>query len=491
MNPQLLNTWAAAPEIALLVAICVVLLVDAWVPAEKRISTAGMSLIAIAIPAAITLWQLGQPVQYAFGGMYVADVFAHLLKLSSYVSMAVVIVYGNAYVRARPIPLGEFHSLVLFSLLGQMVMISANNLLVVYVGLELMSLSLYALVALRRDAPSATEAAMKYFVLGALASGFLLYGMSMIYGGAGTLDIGDISRKLSLGQVNQTVFVFGVVFIVAGFAFKFGAVPFHMWVPDVYQGAPTAATLLIAGAPKLATFAITFRVLAEGLIGVAPHWQQMLTLLAVLSLAFGNLVAIAQSNIKRMLGYSAIGQVGFVLLGLLSGVVDGNLRLAPDAYSGALFYVITYVLTTLGTFGLLQLLARAGFECEEIADLRGLARRSPWMALVMLVLMFSLAGIPPTVGFYAKLAVLQSVISAGMIWLAVFAVLCSLIGAYYYIRIVKVMFFDEPVDTAPILPAADARAMLSLNGALVLLLGIMPGPLMGACLQAIKTALTT
>ena len=486
-----LNMLAALPEIALLIAASFVITADVLLTGSRRIAIDRLALGALLFPLIATVWQLDSGTQYAYYNMYVADPLGHLLKLCAYIAVAVTLIYARGYNADRGLLRGEFYSLTLFALLGQMVMISANNLLVVYVGLELMSLSLYALAALRRDAPSATEAAMKYFVLGALASGFLLYGMSMIYGGAGTLDIGDISRKFSLGQVNQTVFVFGVVFIVAGLAFKFGAVPFHMWVPDVYQGAPTAVTLLIAGGSKLATFAIAFRMLAEGLIGVAPHWQQMLTLLAVLSLAAGNLIAIAQTNMKRMLGYSAIGQIGFMLLGLLSGVVDGNLRSAPDAYSGALFYVITYVLTTLGTFGLLQLLARAGFECEEIADLRGLSRRSPWMALVMLVLMFSLAGIPPTVGFYAKLAVLQSVVSAGMVWLAVFAVLCSLIGAYYYIRIVKVMFFDEPVDTAPILPAADARAMLSLNGALVLLLGIMPGPLMGACLQAIKTALTT
>ena len=486
-----LNMLAELPEIVLLVAASLVVMADALLTGKRRIAIDRLALGALLFPLIATVWQFDSGTQYAYNNMYVADSLGHLLKLCAYVAIAVTLIYARGYNADRGLDRGEFYSLTLFSLLGQMVMISANNLLVVYVGLELMSLSLYALAALRRDAPGATEAAIKYFVLGALASGFLLYGMSMIYGGAGTLDIGEISRKLSLGQVNQTVFVFGVVFIVAGLAFKFGAVPFHMWVPDVYQGTPTAATLLIAGAPKLATFAITFRVLAEGLIGVAPHWQQMLTLLAVLSLALGNLIAIAQSNVKRMLGYSAIGQVGFVLLGLLSGVVDGNLHSAPDAYSGALFYVITYVLTTLGTFGLLQLLARAGFECEEIADLRGLSQRSPWMALVMLVLMFSLAGIPPTMGFYAKLAVLQSVVGAGMVWLAVFAVLCSLVGAYYYIRIVKVMFFDEPTDAAPIVPAADARAMLALNGALVLLLGIVPGPLMGACLQAIKTALAT
>ncbi len=332
---------------------------------------------------------------------------------------------------------------------------------------------------------------MKYFVLGALASGFLLYGMSMIYGGAGTLDLTEIARKYAMGQVNATVFVFGLVFIVAGLAFKFGAVPFHMWVPDVYQGTPTAATLLIAGAPKLAAFAIAFRLLAEALIGGAHDWQQMLVVLSVLSIGLGNLVAIAQTNIKRMLAYSAIAQIGFMLLGLLSGVVGGNMKSAPDAYGGSLFYIITYVLTTLGTFGLLQLLSRAGFEGEEISDLRGLNKRSPWMALVMLLLMFSLAGVPPTVGFYAKLLVLNSVVSAGMVWLAVYAVLCSLIGAFYYLRIVKVMYFEEPTDNSPITAGDDARATMAINGALILLLGILPGPLMALCVDVIKQALAT
>ncbi len=491
MNPQLLNTWAAAPEIALLVAICVVLLVDAWVPAEKRISTAGMSLIAIAIPTVITLWQLGQPVQYAFGGMYVADIFAHLLKLSSYVSMAVVIIYGNAYVRARPIPLGEFHTLVLFSLLGQMVMMSAANMLIIYLGLEMMSLALYAMIALQRDARLPGEAAMKYFVLGALSSGFLLYGMSMIYGGTGSLDLAQIATAYASGQADSTVFTFGVVFIVAGLAFKLGAVPFHMWLPDVYHGAHTAATLVIATGSKLAAFAIAFRLLVEGLIGVAADWQLMLMILAVLSLAIGNIVAVAQTNFKRMLAYSTISQIGFVLLGLLAGVVDGNMSSAATSYGAALFYLVTYVLTTLGTFGLVLLLARSGFEAEEIEDLKGLNRRSPWLALMLLLMMFSLAGIPPLVGFYAKLVVLKALLDAGLVWLAVLAVVFSLIGAFYYVRVVKVMYFDEPTQAVTIEPQPMASATMAVNGLAVLLLGIVPGPLMAACLVAIQQALAT
>ncbi len=487
-----LNLLAASPEIALLLAASVVLLAD--VVKGRGAPVQGidrLALLALLAPLFATIAQMGTPVQYAFGGMYVADELARLLKVCAYVATGVTMLYAKGYIADRQMYRGEFYTLALFSLLGQMVMISANNLLVVYMGLELMSLSLYALAALRRDDGRATEAAIKYFVLGALASGFLLYGMSMLYGGTGSLDLPDIAKALSTGQANRTVMVFGIVFIVAGLAFKFGAVPFHMWVPDVYQGSPTAVTLLIAGAPKLAAFAIAFRVLAEGLLGVAGDWQQMLTVLSVASLVVGNLVAIAQTNLKRMLAYSTIAQVGFVLLGLLSGVVKGDAATAPAAYSASLFYIITYVLTTLGTFGLIQLMARQGFEAEEINDLKGLNRRSPWMAFVALILMFSLAGIPPTVGFYAKLAVLQSVVAAGMVWLAVLAVLASLVGAFYYLRVVKTIYFDEPIDTAMLAPGAAARAAMGINGALVLLLGVLPSPLMNACLEAIRQALTS
>jgi NADH-quinone oxidoreductase subunit N len=487
-----LNLLAALPEIVLLVVACVVLLADVFKSRHGQAQGIDrLALIALLAPLFALLSQVGTPVQYAFGGMYLSDDLARLLKICALVATAVSLLYARGYVADRQLYRGEFYTLAMFSLLGQMVMISANNLLVIYLGLELMSLSLYALAALRRDSGRATEAAIKYFVLGALASGFLLYGMSMLYGGTGSLDLPDIAKALSTGQANRTVMVFGVVFIVAGLAFKFGAVPFHMWVPDVYQGTPTAVTLLIAGAPKLAAFAITFRILAEGLIGVAADWQQMLTVLCVASLVVGNLVAISQTNLKRMLAYSTIAQVGFVLLGLLSGVIGGDAAAAPDAYSASLFYIITYVLTTLGTFGLIQLLARQGFEAEEISDLRGLNRRSPWMAFIALILMFSLAGIPPTVGFYAKLAVLQSVVHAGMLWLAVVAVLASLVGAFYYLRVVKTLYFDEPEDTSRLAPDASARAAMAINGALILGLGLAPSGLMTLCVQAIRQALTT
>jgi NADH-quinone oxidoreductase subunit N len=335
----------------------------------------------------------------------------------------------------------------------------------------------------------ATEAAMKYFVLGALASGFLLYGMSMIYGGSGTLAIDEIAVRYAAGEVDRLVFVLGVVFLVAGFAFKLGAVPFHMWVPDVYHGTPSSVTLLIAGAPKFAAFAIMFRVLAEGLLGVAADWQKMFLILSVASLIVGNLAAIAQTNFKRMLAYSTISQVGFILLGLMAGVDDGDATGVVDAWSASLFYLLTYVLTTLGTFGVIQLLARQGFEADELDDLKGLNQRSPWVALVMLILMFSLAGVPPMVGFYAKLIVLGAAVEAGYIGLVVFAVMMSLIGAFYYLRVVKLMYFDSPLDTQPIQASSGARATLAVNGALVLLLGIAPGPLIGVCLNAIRLSL--
>ncbi|MFZ4480642.1 MAG: NADH-quinone oxidoreductase subunit NuoN, partial [Rhodoferax sp.] len=391
---------------------------------------------------------------------------------------------------------GEMFSLSTLALLGMFVMISGNNFLVIYMGLELLTLSSYALVALRRDNATAIEAAMKYFVLGALASGFLLYGMSMMYGATGSLDVNAVFRAIRSGHVNYQVLVFGLVFVVAGLAFKLGVVPFHMWIPDVYQGAPTAITLMIGGAPKLAAFAIIMRLLVEGMLPLAIDWQQMLMVLSVGSLIIGNLAAIAQTNLKRMLAFSTISQMGFVLLGVMSGVINGNANLnsAANAYSSAMFYVVTYVLTTLASFGVIMLLAREGFESEEIADFAGLNQRSPLYAAVMAICLFSLAGIPPMVGFYAKLSVLQALIVSGQVFhigLAVFAVMMSLIGAFYYLRVIKVMYFDEPTSVAAIVAPLDVRAVLSVNGALVLLLGLVPGGLMALCANAVVQMLST
>ncbi|MFZ6687093.1 NADH-quinone oxidoreductase subunit NuoN [Undibacterium sp. SXout11W] len=491
-----MNFTPLYPEIFLLLATCAILLVDMFLADSKRNVTYVMSIVALFVCGALTLATANnEGSTYVSNNMFVSDPMSMLLKMFSYVAVGMTLIYSRQYVTDRGMSNGklggEFYVLALFALLGQMIMISGNNFLIIYLGLELMSLSLYALVALRRDHTVSTEAAMKYFILGALASGFMLYGISMLYGATGSLDLSEVAKAAASPIANKTILVFGIVFLVAGLAFKLGVVPFHMWVPDVYQGAPTAVTLLLGGAPKLAAFAITFRLLVEGLFSQAVEWQQMLVVLAVLSMAIGNLTAIAQTNLKRMLAYSTISQMGFMLLGLLSGVVNGNTSMAADAYSASMFYSITYVLTTLGTFGVIMLLSRSGFEAENLEDLKGLNKRSPWFALVMLLLMFSLAGIPPMMGFYAKLSVLQSVVASGQIWLALVAVLFSLIGTFYYLRVVKLMYFDNPSDSTIINPSFDVRMILSLNGIAVLVLGVMPGGLMTACLNAIVKTLAS
>ncbi len=483
------------PEILLVLMGCVIALADLFVTDPARRPTYWLTQITIAAFGLLHLcaFNAGETI-YAMQNMVVSDPMGHLLGAFSALATMVSLVYARPYAASREMLKGELFTLSIFSLLGISVMLSANNFLVVYLGLELMTLSLYALVALRRDHAISTEAAMKYFVLGALASGFLLYGLSMMYGATGSLSISEVFKVVSAGVPNKSVLVFGVVFIVAGLAFKLGAAPFHMWVPDVYQGAPTAITLLIGAAPKLAAFAITVRLLIEGMIGMAVEWQQMLLVLAMMSLVIGNLAAIAQTNLKRLLAYSTIAQMGFMLLGLASGVASGTTQNGQNAYGSAMFYSVTYVLTTLGTFGMVMLLSRAGHEAEEIKDLAGLAKRSPWYALVMTIFMFSLAGIPPTAGFYAKLAVLQAVVATGVplyIGLAIAAVVLSLIGAFYYLRVIKVMFFDEPADASPIGAPADARIVMSINGAAVLVFGLLPGGLMAWCAYAIKQTLTT
>jgi NADH-quinone oxidoreductase subunit N len=510
MNPMINNPAAAATvtnlmpvyaEIFVLVAASAILLIDMFLKEGKRNITYVLSLLTLVGAAVITFGDLnsGQTV-YTFHNMFVGDPMAALLKLFTYLTVGITLVYSRQYATDRGMLSGnlggEFYVLALFAMLGQMIMISGNNMLPIYLGLELMSLSLYALVAMRRDHAISTEAAMKYFILGSLASGFMLYGISMVYGATGSLDLSRIAEVVNAHAANHTILVFGLVFIVAGMAFKLGAVPFHMWVPDVYQGSPTAVTLLLGGAPKLATFAMVLRILVEGMFPTAIDWQQMLMVLAVLSLAVGNITAIAQTNIKRMLAYSTIAQMGFVLLGLLSGAVpDGaggiNASNTATAYSSAMYYSITYVLTTLGSFGLIMMLARSGFEAEELADFKGLGRRSPWFAIVMTILMFSLAGVPPMMGFMAKWAVLQAVVTTGQVWLAIVAVMFSLVGAYYYLRVVKVMWFDEAADASPIATPFDMQVALSINGIAVVLLGLMPGSLLGACILAMKQTLGT
>jgi NADH-quinone oxidoreductase subunit N len=485
------SSWMTMyPEIVLLVMACVVTLADLFVKSPKRTGTYVLTLASLGGVALLHAFyaDAGQTL-YGFGRMVVSDPMGHWLKCFATIAVMVTLVYSRPYAADRDMMRGgEIFSLSLFALLGMSMMISGQNFIVIYLGLELLTLSSYALVALRRDHMQATEAAMKYFVLGAMASGFLLYGMSMMYGATGSLELSAVLKAIASGQVNHQVLVFGLVFIVAGLAFKIGAVPFHMWIPDVYQGAPTAATLMIGGAPKLAAFAILVRLLVEGMLPLAFDWQQMLALLAIGSLLIGNLAAIAQTNLKRMLAYSTISQMGFVLLGFVAGVINGETTLAANAYSSAMFYMVSYVLTTLAAFGVIMLLARQGFESEEITDLAGLNQRSPLYAGVMAIGLFSMAGIPPMVGFYAKLSVLQSLVASGQafyIGLAIFAVIMSLIGAFYYLRVVKVMYFDEPVTATTVSASLDVRLVLSTNGLLVLLLGIFPGALMALCADSI------
>mgnify|MGYP003333161491 FL=1 len=488
-------SWVVcAPELFLLISTCVIALVDLGVRTRGRNLTHGLTLLTLLVLAYVQAqYAMTEGTAYGFGNMVVSDPMGNWLKCFAALAVAVTLIYGRPYAADRDMLRGgELYSLSLLALLGMFVMISGNNFLVMYLGLELLTLSGYALVALRRDHAVSTEAAMKYFVLGALASGFLLYGLSMLYGATGTLDVSEVFAIIASGQIKHQVLVLGVVFVVCGLAFKLGVVPFHTWVPDVYQGAPTAVTLMIGGAPKLAAFALVMRLLVDGMMPLANDWQQMLAVLAVASLLVGNLAAIAQTNLKRMLAFSTIAQMGFVLIGLMSGVVQGDSAPAANAYSSAMFYMVSYVLTTLATFGVILLLAREGFESEEISDLSGLNQRSPLYAAVMAIALFSLAGVPPMVGFYAKLSVLQALIVSGQtgsLALAVFAVLMSLIGAFYYLRVIKVMYFDQPITATTVTAGKDVRFVLTLNGALVLVLGLLPGGLMNLCAAAIVHSL--
>jgi len=483
----------AYPEIFLLGAGCAILAIDLFLTDATRWVTYALSLATLlgcALLTWIVTWMTGGQLAYTFNGMFVSDLMASVLKMFTYIAVALCLVYSRTYMADRGLYRGEYFVLALFATLGMLVMISANHFLSLYLGLELMSLCLYSLVALNRDSAVSIEAAMKYFVLGALASGLLLYGMSMIYGATGTLEITEVAkgaaRILQSDHPSKIVLAFGLVFVVSGLAFKVGVVPFHMWIPDVYHGAPSAVTLFISTGPKLAAFAMAIRLLVNALPSLAADWQPMLVILSVLSMAIGNLAAIAQTNIKRMLAYSTISHMGFMLLGLLSGIVGGNTLSAGEAWSSAMFYAVVYVLMSLGAFGMVVFLSRAGFEAERLEDFKGLNARSPWFAFIMLLLMFSLAGVPPTVGFYAKLAVLQAVLGAGHVWLAVVAVLFALVGTFYYIRIVKLMYFDEPQDASRVDAKLDIRVLLSANGLAMLALGILPQPLMQLCFNAIK-----
>jgi len=462
MTATLLNNiHLATPEIFILSMASIILVVDLFLTDKNRHITYLLSQLTLVIAFFLTLNLFSNETFYIFSQTFVADPMSSILKLGIYIATFVTFLYSKDYLKERNIFSGEYFVLGLFGVLGMMIMTSASSFLTLYLGLELLSLCLYAMVALQRDSSIASESAMKYFVLGAIASGMLLYGMSMLYGATGSLDLQIISQQLS-SVTDKTILAFGLVFIIVGVAFKLGAVPFHMWIPDVYQGSPTAVTLYIASAPKIAAFAMLMRLLVGGLLELHAQWQGILIILAVASMAIGNIVAISQTNIKRMLAYSAISHVGFLLLGVLSGSSEG--------FAASMFYIITYVLMSLASFGMIIIMSRKGFEADNINDYKGLNQRNPLFAVMMMFIMFSMAGVPPFVGFWAKLSVLKAVVSADLLWLAVVAVVFSIIGAFYYLRIIKVMYFDKAEDSREIECSADLKWSFTINTVLIFIL---------------------
>ena len=478
MNSVSIDLMLVMPEAMLLLATTVIIMISLFAGRFSESVTYWLSLATL-IGLFVLIFKSQSPIDaFAFEGMYIADELAKAIKLLVCLTVAIVFIYARPYLAIHSSAKAEFYILSLLATLGMLIMASAHNFVLIYLGLELLSLCLYSLVAFVRDSNNASEAAIKYFVLGAIASGTLLYGISILYGISGTLDLAELSHYLESIDTISLPLIFALTFIVAGVAFKFGAIPFHMWVPDVYQGAPTAITLFIATAPKFAAFIMAIRLLSDGLQELFLDWQRMLMILAILSLIFGNIIAIAQSNIKRMLAYSTISHIGFVLLGLLSGNDVG--------YAAALFYTAIYVLMAAGAFGVLLILCSKEKEVEALADLKGLSETNPWFALIMLLLMFSMAGVPLTVGFYAKLYILQSLISNGMLWLALLAIVMSIVGAYYYLRVVKYMYFDEVNEILSSQRSFIAQTVLSLNGVLIVLLFIFPNALLNFCIQALS-----
>lgn len=464
------------PELVILVLACTILLVDLFLKDEQRGINHTLAMIGLLIALGAVGLAGGGERQVVFDGSFVRDAMSDALKGLTFLVTLLSFVYAKDWLRDRDLLVGEFYALSLFAVLGMLIMISANSLLTLYLGLELLALCLYALVAFDRDSKPGAEAAMKYFVLGALGSGMLLYGASMIYGATGSIELGTIAQVVAAKGMESKVLVFGLVFLVVGIGFKFGAVPFHMWIPDIYQGAPTPVVAFLGSVPKLAAFALAIRVFVEALGGLHQDWQGMLIILAVLSMGLGNLVAIAQTNIKRMLAYSTISHVGFIFLGLLAGTQQG--------YASAMFYAMVYAPMAAGTFGILVLISRKGFDAECVDDLKGLNERDPWYAAMMALFMFSLAGVPPTVGFMAKLLVLEAVVRVDLVWLALVAVFFSIIGAFYYLRVIKVMYFDKPVTDAPLAINGGARVAMSINGLAMLVLGLFPAALLGICQAA-------
>lgn len=481
MNTIKTDLFITLPEITLLCMAMVILILDLYLSKKNRLLIYGLAQLTLFAAAYLVFTTHTPLIEFAYSNMFIDDTLSDVLKIATLIGSSVMLVYTRYYMQLRNMFSGDYYGLLLFATVGMMVMISGQNMLTIYVGLELLSLCVYAMVALDRDNPKATEAAMKYFVLGALASGMLLYGMSMIYGMTGSLDISTIADVLVESQSHSPVLALGLVFIVAGLAFKFGAVPFHMWVPDVYQGSPTAITILIGSVPKFAGFAMAMRLLIQGLYPLVADWQNMFLMMAVLSIAIGNITAIAQTNIKRMLAYSTISHIGFLLLGLMSASLNG--------FASSMFYVSAYVMMSLAGFGMILVLSRKGHEAEKLDDLKGLNKRSPWTAFLMLITMFSMAGVPPTIGFYAKFAVLQSALQAGFVPVVVFAVLMAVIGAFYYLRVIKIMYFDEPESMVPIDAPLDMRFILSLNAIALLLVGLMPQWLMNLSAKAILQTL--
>lgn len=484
----------ALPEIFLLAMICLVLLTDLFANqsklahshhgAEQKITTEKntrltyfLTQFTLLVTGLLVIYTFKFPATILFNGNFVWDIVAGVLKLAILLVSMFVFLYSCDYIEEKKIPGGEYFVLGLFSILGMMLLVSSYNLLTLYLSLELTSLPLYALVAIQKDSSEATEAAMKYFVMGALASGILLYGISMVYGAIHSVQITEIATTLfAMPMAQKLLVVFGLVFIVSGVAFKLGAAPFHMWVPDVYQGAPTSVTLFIGSAPKIAAFGMAIRIFVNSFQNLVVQWQEILIIVAVLSIAIGNLVAIVQSNLKRMLSYSAIAHIGYMTLGLLAATTNG--------YAAALFYIIIYALMSTGAFAILVLLSKKGLEVEKISDLRGLNAKNPWLAFMMLLIMFSMAGIPPTAGFFAKLGVLLALIEVHKIWLATLALVFAIIGAYYYLNVVKVMYFEEPEQAVPTIIPLNVKVAITINGLAILLLGMFPGALLDACRSA-------
>ncbi len=468
--------YTILPELVVLITACIVLVADLYLREDQKGLNHTLTVVGLVIALAAVGLVGGDQVTTAFSGAFVRDPMSDLLKGAVLVVTLLTFVYSRNYMRDRSMWVGEYHVLVLFALLGILIMISANEFLTLYLGLELLALCLYALVAFDRDSKLGAEAAMKYFVLGALGSGMLLYGISMLYGATGSLSFEAIAQVAGSEGVQNKILVFGLVFVIIGIAFKFGAVPFHMWLPDVYQGAPTPIVLFLASAPKVAAFAMAARILIDALPGLQPDWSEILIILSVLSMGIGNIVAIAQTNIKRMLAYSTISHVGFIFLGLLAGSSAG--------YAAAMFYAVVYALMAAGAFGVLVMISHKGFEAETLDDLKGLGDRDPWLGAMMALVMFSMAGVPPMVGFMAKLLVLEAIVDIGLVWLAIVAVVFSIIGAFYYLRVVKLIYFDKAEVSVPVAATGSARLALSLNGLAVLFLGIFPAGLLSLCQAA-------